>query len=151
MNKLYKYDKKMRSVCVGLYCDIFTKPPFNYGWLEQEKIERYFFHLEQTPNFLGFTYIKDDEIVGLCLGIINDYFHTNKYYIKELAVKSGFQNEGIGTEMLGQIEKYLIGAGVNVMDLLTSNDERLINYYKKNGFKTSETSVYMLKSFRLKY
>ncbi len=141
---MVKYSKTSRDVYIDIYCEAFRNPPYNYDWLKREKIERYFCDLEDTPNFSGFAYVER-KVLAVCLGTMNDYFLLNKYYIKELVVRPEFQNKGVGTKMMLLMESYLKKNNVSAIDLLTSNDEGLLHYYKKNGFKVSENSAYMIK------
>ena len=87
---LRPYVKDDRDEAAALFLDVFLHEPWHYHWMKEKDVRRYFMDMENTPNFAGFVYEREKnagipcgspgiltasgEIVGLCFGIINDYF-----------------------------------------------------------------------------
>lgn len=126
-----------------LYMDTFADPPFNYSWMERDRIRRYFVDMENTPGFKGFVYERDGALAGLCLGTVQDYFACCVYDIKELVVAADCRGSGVGTELLTGAEERLAGLGVELMSLATSAELPAFGFYKKNGYEVSDSTVWM--------
>jgi RimJ/RimL family protein N-acetyltransferase len=69
-----------------------------------------------------------------------NYIPTNmeECYIEMIGVKTGYQNNGIGTAMLECVEQFARQAGANRLTIHTSGP-RLRNYFERFGFTTDHT------------
>lgn len=145
---LIKYDNSKRKICADIFYDVYKSPPFSYKWLKIEDVYRYFDDIENTPNFCGFLYTIKNQIIGVCFGIISDYFSASKYYINEIYIKREFQNKGIGNKMLSEIEKILVKDNIVAIELKTSKNSNSFMFYQNNGYEISKETVSMFKMLR---
>jgi len=133
-------------IAAEIFTDIFINPPWNYGWLTVEKSLRYISDLFRTPGFYGFVFrLKDEPLDGICLGLVNDYFPSALYDIKEIFIRWNLQGGGLGSQMLASIEKNLVSRGIHHVTLFTQNDIPAYNFYLKNQYFISEETKYFSK------
>ncbi len=145
INKLKDYSLENTNDYVNLFLNVFYDAPFFYTHLKRENILRYFNDLQKTPNFLGFAFYRGETLVGLCVGVLSDYFSGKTYEIKEIVVSSKLQGQGLGKQMLGQIEARLKQIDVNIITLFTSKQLDAFYFYEKNGFTSVSQTVFMSK------
>ncbi len=142
---LLNYKTKYIDKCVNLLLEVFTSPPFNYEGLNKRNIFKYLTDLANTPNFIGMLYFEEGKLLGFCFGTLNNYFFSNMYEIKEIAVSLNYQGKGLGSKMLELIEKELRAKGVAIITLSTNREIEAFKFYKKNGFSVSENAVHLNK------
>jgi len=76
--------------------------------------------------------------------------HWNKgpqAILEELVVDPSYQNKGIGRELLKYSHNYLKSLDIKYIVLWAKNNERLINFYKKEGYLPTDDFVVMFKNF----
>ena len=67
--------------------------------------------------------------------------------LEEIVVKPSFQGTGIGKELISYAHNYLNSLGAKSIMLWAKNDERLLNFYKKQGYFLADDFVVMFKNF----
>jgi aminoglycoside 6'-N-acetyltransferase I len=142
---LVEYSYKYIDKCVKIFLDTFRNQPFNYKWMEETKIKRYFTDMERTPMSKNYIYLLDKEVVGVCFGVHSDYFANDTYEIKEIIISKSEQGKGIGTEFLKSIEKELYKNDIFLITLLTQKEIKAYEFYKKNEYVLSSGTVHMSK------
>lgn len=94
-----------------------------------------------------FLFKKD----GKVLGIAGVWVLKNVNFIEHFAVEREFQNKGIGSKILNLLSKQLTGAVcLEVEPPQNSEQERRINFYKRNGFYLNDY-FYMQPEYGPKY
>ena len=131
--------------CADIFTAVFTGPPWNNPNVTTEKAVRYLRDLMRTPGFLGFVYARGEDIVGMVLGTISDYFFDPQYKIEELAVDPACHRQGLGSKMLLETEQYLAERDVTHMILQTSATIPAYDFYRRNGYAVVEDTVCMMK------
>lgn len=132
-----------------IFFDIYYNPPFSYTWLKRSEVERYFDDLVKTPNFLGYVIDENNKIIGGCFGVINDYFKNIKYKINEIFIARECQGFGYGSNALRQIEALVYEKNAVIIELSTDREVPAFNFYKKNGFISSQHMAYLLKPIKI--
>ncbi len=145
---LKNYQSQDLHACVDLYVEIFTSEPFNYQWMEKEKIIRYFDDLLHTPKFRGFVYYEGETLLGACLGVRSDYFDTIQYEIKEIFVAQSLQRKSIGSQMLSAIEQRLQVEGIQLITLLCSIRTAAFDFYVKNAYTQNFHTIHFYKALQ---
>ena len=146
---LKKYAPEDRGDAIDLFLGVFAQEPFNCGWLRREDANRYFADIENTPLSLSFLYYDDTgSLMGLCLGVVNDYFPVKLYEIKELAIRKDAQGQGRGKHMIDEIAQYLQHQNIDAIKLTTQQHLPAYDFYIRNGFVLSKTSVVLNKPIR---
>ena len=131
--------------CVGIYLELFRSEPFSYTWLTKETALRYFSDLIKHPRFQGYVFYENGCLLGGCLGYTDDYFLAAQYEIKEIFIDVKRQNGGLGSAFIKEIENDLIIKGIQFVTLLTQRSINAFNFYLKNGYETSEDTVFLSK------
>jgi aminoglycoside 6'-N-acetyltransferase I len=132
-------------VCIRLFVDVFTNPPWNHEWVTEERAERYIKNLLSASGALSFLYCENGQPVGLCIGSLNDYFFAPQYKIEEFIVDTKRQQKGIGSAMLAAVEAEMARRGVGYIFLQTSKTIPAYDFYSKRGYTVIEDNVFFIK------
>ncbi len=139
------FEEKHLEKSVDIFFDIYKNEPFNYQWIQYKAVSDYFTDIFKTPKFRGFVFLKDDITVGICVGIISDYFKVKKYRISEIFISRKFQKKGIGSEFLSEIRKILFEDGIEVIEISTDKNTPAFDFYLKNDYSVLKNNVNMIK------
>ena len=119
----------------ALFKDVFTQDPWNDDWSDPEQLSAYIDDLIGQSNSLTIGYYRNEELIGLSMGRIKHWYQGTEYCIDEFCVAGRFQNKGIGSRFLREIEAYLADRGIRHIFLLTDRDVPAHAFYLKNGFR----------------
>ncbi len=103
--------------------DVFEKSNINRPTDNKERIEQMFVNAD-----LLVTAWHEEELIGLARAL-TDFCYA--CYLSDLAVKKKYQNQGIGRELIRQIQKQ-IGEQTALILISAPN---ATNYYPKVGFR----------------
>lgn len=142
-----EYRNDDAGAALELYMDCFQSPPFHYDWLRLDAIKRYFSDMVRTPGFRGFVFELNSVVSGICLGVLQDYFVCPTYEIKEFIVSRICRGRGVGKMFLADVEHELVKEGVGLISLSTADYLDAFEFYKKNGYMASRSTVWMGKVF----
>ncbi|MDR1913322.1 MAG: GNAT family N-acetyltransferase [Clostridiales bacterium] len=140
-----EYGGQYKDAAAKMFFSIYQNEPFNYDWMTEEHSVAYFTDMEQTPHFLGYVLLRNNEIAGMCLGQIEEHFMTPGYKINELFIDGENQHMGIGSFFLTEVENLLRNRGIKAMYLFTSKNVKAYEFYKRHDFVANEETVYMAK------
>lgn len=100
-----------------------------HGTLDWHKMYRI------RENSIVIKAIEDKTVVGQLVIETNSYLKMAEFYF--FVVRSDYQEQGIGTKILKKAEKYLKENGFKIirLDVQLENEEKLIPWYEKNGYK----------------
>jgi ribosomal protein S18 acetylase RimI-like enzyme len=73
-----------------------------------------------------------DNLIGLVAYYINH--DTQKAFITNVSVDIRFQKQGIATILLENVKCAAVNERMNLISLEVAQDERLIDFYRHNGF-----------------
>ena len=99
---------------------------------------RYFFEKDlQSNNTLAFVVENNGEIVGYSLGSCAEL----QLHITNIAVTAGFQRQGIGQNLLSEMERIAIERGCTFAYLeVRMNNSAAINMYRNAGYSILNVS-----------
>ncbi len=80
--------------------DIFSLPPWNDDWSEEEQLNKYILDLIDIRTAIPYRLFEDNEMVGLSLGHVKHWYTGTGYYINEFCVKPEKQGRGLGTQFM---------------------------------------------------
>lgn len=134
-------------ICSNILQEAYSKSPYEEKFIGDNAynyiLEKYnncknhsFVFLDDNLKILGFIFIK-----------LSAWSSGPQATLEEIAVKPLNWNKGIGRELMNYSKNYLDSLGVKSQMLWVKNDERLLRFYKKNGFSTADDFVVMFKSF----
>ncbi|TLS52535.1 GNAT family N-acetyltransferase [Paenibacillus antri] len=130
--------------CVELFINVFNREPWNDRWT-QEKARQYLKDYVDTPGFKGFV-AEDIAIRGFIMGVRKRWWSSDEFFINEMCVEIADQRSGVGTKLLDHLGNALKSEGIERITLLTSREVPAEQFYKKNGFVTIDSLIFMNKN-----
>lgn len=133
--------------CSKLFLKVFTKEPWFDQWKSVKTVEIYLAELVNNPVFLGFVIEEKDKIVGVSFGHTRSWYDGYEYCIDEFLIDDGIQGVGLGTQFMKSIKDGVKAKDINCIFLLTERGIPAEVFYKKNGFRIKENSLFMYSLF----
>ena len=75
-----------------------------------------------------------DGPVGFAMGRFETYCDLTAYDLVEIVVAAEYQNNGVGTEMMAELEKRVKQLGAAMVQLISVNDAMHEHFYGKLGY-----------------
>ncbi len=140
-----KYDEQIKDLLVELQQYLSDIDKEKYNIVGKNYREKYF---EKTINEVKenngkiLLYKKDEKIVGLIVGIVNneeterfDFKAPKRGRITELVINKDYRGKNIGKELLDNMQKYLKEIGCKkILIAVLGYNENAIKFYKQNGY-----------------
>ena len=79
---------------------------------------------------------EDGRLAGVVLGWFTQYDDLLAYDLHEIVVAKDCQNRGVGTALMGEMERRVKEAGGSMIQLQAVNDAMHEHFYSKLGFYT---------------
>lgn len=101
--------------------------------------------LENSKTALSLVAVSDDKVVGhLHIDIINDNFRNIRFgYISYVCVASEYQNKGIGTLLMKEIDRIASKENLTYYELTSRASRQAAHHlYLKNGFVIRESTIF---------
>lgn len=133
--------------CSKLFFKVFTKAPWFDKWESLNTAEKYLSEFIYNPLFLGYVIEKDKQIVGASLGHTRSWYDGKEYCIDEFFIDDEIHGLGLGTKLMDGIKERISLNNINCIFLLTERGIPAEEFYKKNGFKIKENSLFMYSIF----
>ncbi len=133
------------SEMTEMYIGAFNGSPWNDEWT-RETVEKRLHQMICVEDFYGLCAYQDQELCGLILGCMEQYYDGIMFNIREFCVKKGIGGGGIGTKIYQRFEEDLKGLGVKKIMLYTMGGEYTQHFYRKLGFDESDNLVVMGKT-----
>lgn len=130
---------------VDLFRNVFTREPWNDDWSDPEQLDAYIDDLIGQSNSLTLGFLDGNRLVGLSMGRVKHWYEGTEYCIDEFCVDVPFQNKGIGSAFLGEIEAYLSMIGVRWLFLQTDRTTPAYSFYTNRGFRELNDNVSLAK------
>ena len=80
---------------------------------------------------------------GFLMGYIKEYDDLKSYFLEEIVVFKDYQNKGLGTLFISELQKQLLNRDVSMIELMSVNDSKHLNFYEKFSFKKSTNLIVM--------
>ena len=125
-----------------LYVDVFSNPPWNEHWEYNWAYERLNW-VYRSQGFMGFVARNGDRILGAIFGYSAPFQGKKGLIIVEFFVSNDYQNRGIGTRLLKEIELELKSRKYNFISLLTNEDSSAKSFYLKHNFKRDNKLIFL--------
>ena len=133
-------------ICANLLQEAYSKAPYNESFVGDNA---YKYILEKYNNCKNSSFVfLDDEnkIQGFIFLRISTWSNGPQAILEEIVVNPLKQTLGIGKELMKYSRDYLDSLGVESVMLWAKNDERLLNFYKKQGFDIANDFSIMFKN-----
>ena len=147
MAELVELDGSSFEDIKTLFRSVFTQPPWNDDWSDEEQLDQYLLDLmgARTPLVLGL--VEDGELIGISLGNIRHWYEGTEYLIDELCIKTEMQGRGYGSLFLSLIEEHLRERGLHTIYLTTDRNVPAYEFYRSRGFIELPDDVAFFKTF----
>lgn len=130
-----------------LFRSVFTAPPWNDDWSDEEQLDNYLKDLMCVRTPLILALIKEDEMIGIAIGNIRHWHSGTEYFIEELCIRTDMQKQGHGRKFLRLIEDYLKEHGLHQIFLMTERHVPAYQFYKDLGFEELPEHVSFFREF----
>lgn len=120
-----------------LYRTVFNEPPWDDNWT-LESAQTRLSEIIETPGYRGYSASLDEELVGLVMGNLEQWYTGEHFYLKEMCVRPSRQRRGIGTTLMEYLTRDLREDGVERVYLLTMQESPAREFYETNGFRLNE-------------
>lgn len=118
--------------CGRIYSRVFSAPPWEESWSASTACHRleHFYH---SKGFIGLL-AQDKDITAFVMGNTEPFLDDNWYYLREMCVDTPYQNRGIGSLLLSELDKKLMTLNVRNIYLTTDKHIHAAQFYLNNGF-----------------
>ena len=83
---------------------------------------------------------------GFLMGYIKEYYDLKSYFLEEIVIFKEYQNKGLGTLFINELQKHLLDKEVSMIELMSVNDSKHLNFYEKFSFEKS-TNLLVMSTF----
>ena len=84
---------------------------------------------------------ETNTVVGFAMGYLKQYDDLIGYTLEEIIIDSKFQNRGLGSTLLAELEERVKRLGASCIELKSVNDTMHHHFYGKNGYEDSHSFV----------
>ena len=147
MAELVELDESSFEDIKTLFRSVFTQPPWNDDWSDEEQLDQYLLDLMGTRLPLVLGLVEDGELIGVSLGNIRHWYEGTEYLIDELCIKTEMQGRGYGSLFLSLIEGHLLERSLHTIYLTTERNVLAYEFYRARGFKELPNDVALFKTF----
>lgn len=82
---------------------------------------------------------------GFLMGFIKEYDDLKSYFLEEIVIFNEYQNKGLGSLFLKELESHLLETDVSLIELMSVNDEKHRHFYEKFSFAKVSNLIIMSK------
>ena len=118
-----------------LFRAVFTGPPWNEDWSDDNQLDEYMKDLTEVRNSLIFGLYEDGRFIGVSVGKIKHWCEGTEYFIEELCIRNEYQGKGFGRSFMKLIQEKIKERGVNTIYLMTDRNQPAYEFYKRIGFE----------------
>lgn len=83
---------------------------------------------------------------GFLMGYIKEYDDLKSYFLEEIVVFKDFQDKGLGSLLINELERQLLDLDVSMIELMSVNDTKHLHFYEKFSFEKS-TNLLVMSTF----
>lgn len=139
MNIRLATQKDVQTI-VKLMLDEFSQPPFNEDVSLEAVVKSLNFYFDIGRVFVA----EKDEIVGVCVFKVEQWWQGKVIIIEDLAIKEAFKEHKLHLQLLEHVEQHAQKIGACKVCFTTHKDTPNLDEYKLIGYK-SEDNVFMSK------
>lgn len=116
-----------------IYVRVFGDKPWHQRWTYEDARKR-LSDVCKTPGFFGLAHLSADErLDGFVLGHVEQWTQARRFWLREMAVETRWQREGIGAALLRELHSAMPALGVTSCHLVTSTQPPA-DYFAKHGY-----------------
>lgn len=104
------------------------------NWTEELAYRR-IWQVVGSPDSYSIVAEEDGNAIGFAMGRFETFSDLTAYNLAEIVVAKDWQNKGIGTIILEELQRCVKGEGAKLFLLDSANDAMHEHFYGKLGFK----------------
>ena len=116
-------------------------------WTEATAKKRIRQVLTMEDSFSLIMRDDNDVVCGFAMGYFKQYDDIVGYTLEEIVIAHPYQNKGLGSMLLGELEAKVKEAGASCIELQAVKDEMHERFYGKAGFGNAQNFVMKVKWF----
>lgn len=109
--------------------------------LAKKRLEQIFL----TPYFYGVGLYSESELLGFAIGWFKQFDDIQLFYVEEILVFREYQNKGLGSKILQELESLVRKQGAQKINLSTTYVDAHQKFYSRLGYKKSDFLIPMYK------
>lgn len=109
--------------------------------LAKKRLEQIFL----IPYFYGIGLYNESELLGFAIGWFKQFDDIQLFYVEEILVFREYQNKGLGSKILQELESLVKKQGAQKIDLSTTYEDTHQKFYSRLGYKKSDFLIPMYK------
>ncbi len=98
-------------------------------------------------NSYGLIVENENSVLGFVMGYFKQYDDIIGYTLDEIVIAYEYQNKGIGSMLLRELEQRVKEKGASCVELQAVNDDMHERYYGKAGYQNAKNFVMKVKWF----
>ncbi|MDU3211616.1 GNAT family N-acetyltransferase [Anaerococcus sp.] len=132
---------------LDLYIDYYNNIEGS-NWIKQTAYKRIHQVLTMEDSYC-LILKNDNNYIGFIIGYFKQYDDIIGYTLEEIVIDYTFQNRGLGSQFLDQLENKVKRLGASCIEIKSVNDPMHNHFYKINGYLDSDSFVEKVKWFSL--
>jgi aminoglycoside 3-N-acetyltransferase I len=133
--RLTENDVSILAAQIELYAEVFEMEDF------QMPASAYLQTLLEKDYLVFWAAVLDSEIIGgaTCYVLPSVYAAASEIYLYDLAVKTEYQRQGIGTQLIAALKNYGVERGHQAVFVQADlEDQHAIDFYRKTGGQSAD-------------
>ena len=134
------------------YMETYNSPPWNEKWTMEAATQK-LDELINCRDSYGLAAVDENGniigmIVGISEGISTSCYNIRQFCIRDFLVITSMHGNGIGSELMAELESHLKAMGIGRTYLITSSSNGTNSFYLKQGYTNIEGLVLMGKDLK---
>lgn len=139
----FRMSEKDLDLITSLYVKYYNEN--EDGSWTYEKAYRRIRQVLLTPDSYCFIQEINGLYTGFLMGFIKEYDDLKSYFLEEIVIFNEYQNKGLGSLFLKELESHLLEMDVSLIELMSVNDEKHRHFYEKFSFAKVSNLMIMSK------
>lgn len=98
-----------------------------------------------TPDSYCLIQEVNGVYTGFLIGYVKEYDDLKSYFLEEIVIFKEYQNKGLGSLFIKELEDRLQGLDVSMIELMSINDDKHRHFYEKLKFAKASNLTIMSK------